>query len=80
MLLFEGKNIQEISYELDFGSPSWFIKRFKIYYGMTPKQFQKLSKSSIFYHKSNVLYVSDIDTIKIFSEAKGFLDEIAQDE
>lgn len=48
MLLFEGKNIQEISYELDFGSPSWFIKRFKVYYGMTPKQFQKLSKSSIF--------------------------------
>ncbi|RDU69581.1 AraC family transcriptional regulator [Helicobacter cholecystus] len=45
MLQFEGKNIQEVAYELDFGSPSWFIKRFKDYYGMTPKQFQKISKN-----------------------------------
>lgn len=45
MLQFEGKNIQEVAYELDFGSPSWFIKRFKDYYGMTPKQFQKMSKN-----------------------------------
>lgn len=45
MLEYENKNIAEIAYELDFGSPSWFIKRFKDYYGMTPKQFQKQSKN-----------------------------------
>lgn len=45
MLELEDKNIAEIAYELDFGSPSWFIKRFKDYYGMTPKQFQKQSKN-----------------------------------
>lgn len=45
MLEYENKNIAEIAYELDFGSPSWFIKRFKDYYGITPKQFQKQSKN-----------------------------------
>lgn len=45
MLEYEDKNIAEIAYELDFGSPSWFIKRFKDYYGMTPKQYQKQSKN-----------------------------------
>lgn len=45
MLEYENKNIAEIAYELDFSSPSWFIKRFKDYYGMTPKQFQKQSKN-----------------------------------
>lgn len=45
MLEYEDKNIAEIAYELDFGSPSWFIKRFKDCYGMTPKQYQKQSKN-----------------------------------
>jgi signal transduction histidine kinase/DNA-binding response OmpR family regulator len=35
------KTIAEIAYEVGFNSPSYFIKRFKELYGMTPTQFQK---------------------------------------
>ncbi|MEA4936393.1 MAG: two-component regulator propeller domain-containing protein [Paludibacter sp.] len=42
-LLEEGseKTVSEIAYEVGFNSPSYFIKRFKELYGMTPIQFQK---------------------------------------
>lgn len=35
------KTISEISYEVGFNTPSYFIKRFKELYGVTPVQFQK---------------------------------------
>lgn len=41
MLEFSSKNITQISQELGFNSPAWFIERFKKRFGITPKQFQK---------------------------------------
>lgn len=35
------KTISEIAYEVGFNSPSYFIKRFRELFGMTPAQFQK---------------------------------------
>lgn len=35
------KTISELAYEVGFNTPSYFIKRFKELYGMTPVQFQK---------------------------------------
>jgi len=41
-LLQEGRlNVSEVSLECGFRSLSWFIKRFKESYGVTPKQFQQ---------------------------------------
>lgn len=43
MLLIQSdiKTISEIAYEVGFNSPSYFIKRFRELFGMTPAQFQK---------------------------------------
>ena len=41
LLEFSSKNITEISQELGFNSPAWFIDRFKKRFGVTPKQYQK---------------------------------------
>lgn len=43
MLLIQAdtKTISEIAYEVGFNSPSYFIKRFRELFGMTPAQFQK---------------------------------------
>lgn len=38
------KTISEIAYEVGFNSPSYFIKRFRELFGMTPAQFQKGEK------------------------------------
>lgn len=35
------KTVSEIAYEVGFNSPSYFIKRFRELFGMTPAQFQK---------------------------------------
>lgn len=47
LLEFSDKNITEISQDLGFNSPAWFIDRFKKRYGITPKQFQ-ISKNLYF--------------------------------
>ena len=36
-----GKTISEIAYEVGFTSPSYFIQRFREFYGITPSQFRK---------------------------------------
>ena len=43
MLLIQSdtKTISEIAYEVGFNSPSYFIKRFRELFGITPAQFQK---------------------------------------
>lgn len=41
LLEFSNKNINEICAECGFGSPSWFIERFKTRYHCTPKHYQK---------------------------------------
>lgn len=43
MLLMQtdSKTISEIAYEVGFNSPSYFIKRFRELFGVTPAQFQK---------------------------------------
>lgn len=41
LLEFSNKNINEICTECGFGSPSWFIERFKSRYHCTPKHYQK---------------------------------------
>lgn len=44
-LLSQGEqNINEICSSCGFSSPSWFIKRFKLRYGQTPKQFRNKEK------------------------------------
>jgi signal transduction histidine kinase/DNA-binding response OmpR family regulator len=35
------KTVSEIAYEVGFNSPSYFIKRFREFYGVTPSQFKK---------------------------------------
>ncbi|RAX53817.1 hypothetical protein CCY99_05390 [Helicobacter sp. 16-1353] len=42
---FSNKNITEICQEFNFNSVSWFIKRFRLRYGKTPKQLQKANNS-----------------------------------
>lgn len=45
LLIQQGtKTISEIAYEVGFNSPSYFVKRFRELYGMTPAQFQKREK------------------------------------
>ncbi|TQR60873.1 helix-turn-helix transcriptional regulator [Campylobacter troglodytis] len=50
MLSFSQANINEVCHNVGFSSASWFIKRFKERYGLTPKQFQK---TSIFSQKTS---------------------------
>ena len=35
------KTVSEIAYEVGFNSPSYFIKRFRELFGVTPAQYQK---------------------------------------
>ena len=37
----EAKTVSEIAYEVGFNSPSYFIKRFRELFGVTPSQFQR---------------------------------------
>lgn len=45
LIEFSNKNITEICQEFNFNSVSWFIKRFRLRYGKTPKQLQKSNNS-----------------------------------
>lgn len=38
------KTVSEIAYEVGFNSPSYFIKRFRELFGVTPAQYQKGEK------------------------------------
>jgi AraC-like DNA-binding protein len=41
MLTFSKQNVTQISEELSFLSPAYFINCFKAYYNMTPTQYRK---------------------------------------
>ena len=45
LMQVDTKTISEIAYEVGFNSPSYFIKRFRELFGVTPAQFQKDSSS-----------------------------------
>lgn len=51
MLEFSTKTVTDISQDLGFSSPSWFIERFKKRFGITPKKFQKLKNLYISQNK-----------------------------
>ena len=44
LLTFSAQSITEISDELSFLSPAYFIKRFKLYHGVTPSEYRKRGK------------------------------------
>lgn len=43
------KTVSEIAYEVGFNSPSYFIKRFRELFGVTPAQYQKGENKLIYY-------------------------------
>lgn len=43
------KTVSEIAYEVGFNSPSYFIKRFRELFGVTPAQYQKVKNKLIYY-------------------------------
>lgn len=57
MLLIQSdtKTISEIAYEVGFNSPSYFIKRFRELFGITPAQFQRESRNKFIIYFNTII-------------------------